>query len=147
MLLRFGKSQANKIKRNFKIPFTIFNLHLHRFPFRWKGAARSNSRTNNAGQSVDSVVRCARVRCSAATVPRSILLMSFLAAPGEARSDIHERLAEQRRGRHEEALASVSRELGRIGRVRLAFVIRIGRSAALRSEPNIQEVRPTSLPF
>lgn len=147
MLLSFRKLQINKIKGNSEICFTVFNLHLHRFPFQWEGATRCNTCTNNTGQRVDLVVHCACVMCSAAMVPSSIILISFLAAPGETRSNILERLAEQRRGRHEEALSSMSCELACIGRVRLGFVIQIVQSAMLRSGPNIQEIRLTSLPF
>ncbi|OPJ67719.1 coiled-coil domain-containing protein 180 isoform C [Patagioenas fasciata monilis] len=48
-------------------------------------------------------------------------------APGETRSDISERLAEQRRGRHEEALSSMSHELACIGREIEPFVLEPGK--------------------
>nr|XP_021135775.1 coiled-coil domain-containing protein 180 isoform X5 [Columba livia] len=48
-------------------------------------------------------------------------------APGETRSDILERLAEQRRGRHEEALSSMSCELACIGREMEPLVLEPGK--------------------
>lgn len=74
---------------------------------------------------MDLVIHCTCIMYSAATVPSCIILISFLAVPEETRSNILERLSERRRGRHDEALTSMYRELACIARVRLDFVIQI----------------------
>lgn len=62
---------------------------------------------------------------SAAALPSDVvILISFSAVSEETRSNIVERLSERRRGPHEEALASMGRELAGIGRVRLGAGIR-----------------------
>uniref|UniRef100_A0A8B9N5E4 Coiled-coil domain containing 180 n=1 Tax=Accipiter nisus TaxID=211598 RepID=A0A8B9N5E4_9AVES len=107
--------------RNFKICFTIFNLHLHRFPFLLKAV------TNYRGQSVDLVIHCVCIMCSAATVPSYVILISFLAVPEETRSNILECLSEHRRGRHDEALTSMYHELACIAREMEPFVLEPGK--------------------
>uniref|UniRef100_A0A663F8L2 Coiled-coil domain containing 180 n=1 Tax=Aquila chrysaetos chrysaetos TaxID=223781 RepID=A0A663F8L2_AQUCH len=122
-------SQPDPIQksRNFKICFTIFNLHLHRFPFPLKAVTHCNSCTNYRGQSVDLVIHCVCIIYSAATVPSYVILISFLAVPEETRSNILECLSEHRRGRHDEALTSMYHELACIAREMEPFVLEPGK--------------------
>lgn len=127
--------------------FTIFHLHLHRFSFLWKAVTHCNSCTNYRGQNMDLVIHCACVTYFAATVLSYFILVSFLAVPEETSSNILECLSERRQCRHDEALTSMYRDLTCIARVRLDFVIRVVQSTTLRSGPNIQKIRLTSLTF
>uniref|UniRef100_A0A8C0BIN1 Coiled-coil domain-containing protein 180 n=1 Tax=Buteo japonicus TaxID=224669 RepID=A0A8C0BIN1_9AVES len=97
------------------------------FPFLLKAVTHCDSCTNYRGQSVDLVIHCVCIMCSAATVPSYVILISFLAVPEETRSNILECLSGHRRGRHDEALTSMYHELACIAREMEPFVLEPGK--------------------